>query len=64
MAGTIAPGKSATVTLKLNGAGSAMLKRFHKLTLRVVISAGGKVISTTTVTVTKAKPKAKKKKKK
>jgi hypothetical protein len=61
MAGTIAPGKSATVTLKLNGAGSAMLKRFHKLTLRVVISAGGKAISTTTVTVTKAKKKKKQK---
>jgi hypothetical protein len=61
--GTLSPGKSATVTLKLNAAGTALLKRFHKLKVLLVVKGAGKVISTKTVTVTEPKQARKRKKK-
>jgi hypothetical protein len=59
--GTIKPGKSVTVTLKLNKAGLALLKKKHRLRVKVMVSAGGKTIKTSTVTVTKAAASKKKK---
>ena len=50
--GSLQPGKSATVTLKLNATGRALLKRFHKLKVRIVVKVGGKIISSATVTIT------------
>lgn len=56
--GTIEPGQSLTVTLKLNGIGVKLLARQRKLKVKLVIKADGKVLKTATVTVTAAKTKA------
>jgi hypothetical protein len=53
--GTLKPGKSATVTLKLNRTGTALLKKFHKLKVVVAVRSGGKVIAKKTVTITEPK---------
>ena len=58
---SLAAGTSETLTLKLNGAGSALLAKYGKLTAKVNVSAGGKTLDTAAVTVQKAKkPKQKK----
>jgi hypothetical protein len=58
---SLAAGGSETLTLKLNGAGSALLAKYGKLTAIVTVSAAGKTLDTATVTVQKAKkPKQKK----
>ena len=59
--GSVTPGSSRTVTLTLNATGSALLARFHKLKVLVVVRSGGKVLDSTTVTITEPKPKRKKK---
>lgn len=59
--GSVSAGKSKTITIKLNGAGDALLKRFGKLKVSVTISAGGEKLASATVTVTRA-PKGKAKK--
>jgi hypothetical protein len=46
------PGKSATVTLKLNGTGTKLLKQTHKLKVHLTIKSGGKVITKKAVTLT------------
>jgi len=51
--GTIRPGKTPSITLKLNKTGSALLKKAHWLKVTIVVKAGGKAIKTSTVTVTK-----------
>jgi len=58
--GSVGDGKSKAVTLRLNKAGEALLKRFKKLKVSVTVTAGGKTVKTETVTVTE--PKSKKKK--
>ncbi len=50
--GTIKAGKSLTRTLKLNRAGTALLKKHGKLKVRFVIKVGGKTVESKTVTVT------------
>jgi hypothetical protein len=60
---SLAGGSSKTLTLKLNGAGSALLAKYGKLAAKVTVSAGGKTLDTATVTVQKA-GKSKKTKKK
>jgi len=58
---SLAAGASETLTFKLNGAGSALLAKYGKLTAKVTVSAGGKTLDTATVMVQKAKkPKQKK----
>jgi hypothetical protein len=58
---SLAAGTSETLTLKLNGAGSALLAKYGKLAAKVTVSADGKTLDTATVTVQKAKkPKQKK----
>jgi hypothetical protein len=52
--GTIKPGKSVTLTLKLNKAGRALLNRRHRLRVKVLVSTGGKTLKSATVSVTKA----------
>jgi hypothetical protein len=54
--GSLKPGRSVTLKLTLNPAGQALLKRYGKLKVSVVISAGGKVLKRETVTVTRPKP--------
>ena len=51
--GTAKPGRSATITVKLNKNGSKLLKHNRKLRIKVTIKAGGKTVKTATVTVTK-----------
>ncbi len=58
--GTIKAGKTVTVTLKLNKAGTALLKKRHRLKVKLLVTTGGKTLKSATVTVTKA---AKKKQK-
>jgi polyisoprenoid-binding protein YceI len=50
--GSLKRGKSATVTLKLNKTGTALLKQFRKVKVSVAIKTGSKVISKATVTIT------------
>jgi hypothetical protein len=52
---TVKAGKSATLTVKLNKAGTKLLNKSHRLKVKVVIKAGGRTLKTTTVTVTKRK---------
>ncbi len=52
--GTVKPGKSVTLTLKLNKAGTALLKKRHRLRVKLLVSTGGKTLKSSTVTVTKA----------
>ena len=59
--GTVKAGKTVSATLKLNKAGLALLKKRHRLRVKLVISAGGKTIKTSTVTVTKTATAKKKK---
>jgi hypothetical protein len=61
--GTVKAGKTVSATLKLNKAGLALLKKRHRLRVKLVISAGGKTIKTSTVTVTETAATKKKKKK-
>jgi hypothetical protein len=58
---SLAPGATETLTLTLNGAGSALLAKYGKLTAIVTVSAAGKTLDTATVTVQKAKKPKKKK---
>jgi hypothetical protein len=60
--GTLASGTSRALSIKLNAAGQALLKRFGKLKVKVTITAGGKTVKTATVSVTRAKAKPKKRK--
>ena len=55
--GTAKPGKSATVTVKLNKNGTKLLKRYGTLKVRMTIKAGGKTIRSASVTVTKSSAK-------
>ena len=57
--GTVKPGKTVTLALKLNRAGSALLKKRHRLRVKVLVTAGGKTLKSATVTVTKAVKKKK-----
>jgi hypothetical protein len=50
--GKLKVGKSATVTLKLNGTGAKLLKQTHKLKVFLIVKSGGKVIAKKTVTLT------------
>jgi hypothetical protein len=59
--GTVKAGKTVSATLKLNKAGLALLKKRHRLRVKLVISAGGKTLKTSTVTVTKTATTKKKK---
>jgi len=59
--GKVTPGHSKALALKLNGAGSALLKRFGRLRVRVTVTADGKQVASKVVTVTQAKAKTKKK---
>ncbi|HEX3618298.1 MAG TPA: hypothetical protein VHU61_17260, partial [Solirubrobacteraceae bacterium] len=52
--GTLKPGKSVTLTIKLNKAGKALLKKRHRLRVKVLVTAGGKTLKSATVSVTKA----------
>jgi hypothetical protein len=54
--GTVAGGKTVTVTLSLNKTGAALLKRYGKLKTLVTVTAGGKTVSKTTITLTEPKP--------
>ncbi len=58
--GSVSVANSKTLTIKLNGLGEALLKRFGKLRVSVSVTAGGKKVASATVTVTKAKGKTKK----
>ena len=58
---TLAAGATKTLTLKLNGAGSALLSKYGKLAAKVTVSSAGKTLETTTVHLQKA-GKVKKKK--
>ncbi len=51
--GTAKPGKSVTLTAKLNRAGLKLLSRHGRLRVRVELRAGGATLKTATVTVTK-----------
>ena len=55
-----ARGRPGTITLTLDRTGTKLLKKFHKLEVRVVVTSGGTVISKRTVTVTERKAKRKK----
>lgn len=59
--GTAKPGKSATLTARLNKAGLKLLRTHKRLKLKVELKLGGKTLRSATVTVSRA---AKKKKKK
>jgi hypothetical protein len=52
---TLAAGASQTLTLTLNGAGSALLAKYGKLTTLVAVSSAGKTIGTATIALHKAK---------
>jgi fibronectin-binding autotransporter adhesin len=52
--GTVKPGKTVTLALKLNKAGTALLKKRHRLRVKVLVTAGGRTLKSATVTVTKA----------
>lgn len=52
--GTLKPGKSATLSVKLNEAGKALLKKRHRLKVKVLVSSGGKTLKSATVSVTGA----------
>jgi hypothetical protein len=54
---TIKPGKTLTVTLKLNATGMRLLRQHGRLRVKLKISAGGKTLKVSTVTVTHAKAK-------
>jgi hypothetical protein len=62
--GSLRGGRTKTLTIRLNGAGVALLKRFGKLKVKVTVTAGAKTVKAATVTVTEAKAKAKAKAKK
>lgn len=58
--GTVKAGKSVTLTVKLNKAGLALLKKRHRLRVKVLVTARGKTLKSATVTVTRASKKKKK----
>lgn len=51
--GSVGAGKTKALTVKLNKAGAALLKRFGKLRVAVTVTAGGSKVSHATVTVTR-----------
>jgi hypothetical protein len=53
--GSLSAGKSRSLTIKLNSAGRALLKRFGRLKVDVTVTAGGKTVKTARVTVTRPK---------
>lgn len=55
--GTVSPGRSRTVSLKLNAAGTSLLTRFGKLHALAVVTAGGKRVAGHRMTITRAKTK-------
>jgi hypothetical protein len=57
--GTVKPGKTVTLALKLNKAGKALLNKRHRLRVKVLVTAGGKTLKSATVTVTRAVKKKK-----
>jgi hypothetical protein len=59
---SLVAGATRSLTLKLNRAGKARLKGHRTLRVKVTISAGGKVIKTSTAVVTGSKAKHKEKK--
>jgi hypothetical protein len=59
--GRVKAGKTVSVTLKLNKAGKALLKKRHRLRIKLLITASGKTLKTSTVTVTRAGAAKKKK---
>lgn len=56
---SLAAGKTASLSLSLNGTGAELLKKYRKLQALVTVSAAGRTIRTQKVTITAAKAKGK-----
>jgi hypothetical protein len=56
---TLPPGQRKTVTLTLNGAGKALLKKRHHLPAALTFRLGGRTVKTKKLTLVYSKPKAK-----